>query len=158
MLSRIVVFVDEWSWSQPDSKIANMNSQADLLNGASWGMLLPSRPSRLRCLRKHVMPCNEQAIALQEFVRAKQRGSCEIAIPQVRVGWDVSAVGNDRGRGGFLGRIEVVSRGGFVKCVLVGGTWCLRRRHGEVVLLGASGWGALLASMSILFCAATCSA
>jgi len=94
-------------------------------------------------------------IALQEFVCAEQRGSCEIAIPQVRVGRDISAVGNDHGRGGFRGRIEVVSRGGFVKRVLVGGTWCLRQRHGEVVLLGASGWGALSASMSILFCAAT---
>jgi len=97
-------------------------------------------------------------IALQEFVRAEQRGSCEIAVPQVRVSQDVSTVGNDCGRGGFLGHIEVVSRGGFIKRVLVGGMWCLRQRHGKVVLQGASGWGALSVSMFMLFCAVTCSA
>jgi len=62
MLSRIVVFVDEWSWSQQDSKIADMNSQTDSPNGASWGMSLLSRPSRLHCLRKHAMHCNEQTM------------------------------------------------------------------------------------------------
>jgi len=62
MLLQMVVFSDEYSWSQPDSKIANMNSQADLLNSFSWGMLLPSRPSRLCYLRKHAIHCSEQAM------------------------------------------------------------------------------------------------
>ena len=62
MLSQMEVFSDECSWSQPDSKIADMKSQADSLKSSSWGMLLPSHPSRLCCLRKHAMCCSEQAI------------------------------------------------------------------------------------------------
>ena len=62
MLLRMEVFSDECSWSQPDSKIADMKSQADSPKSSSWGMLLPSRPSRLRCLRKHAICCSEQAI------------------------------------------------------------------------------------------------
>jgi len=77
-------------------------------------------------------------IALQEFVCAKQRSGCEVAVPQVGVSRDVSAVGNNYRRRGFQRRIKVVSRERFIRRVLVGSTWRLRRRHGEVVLLKAS--------------------
>jgi len=88
MLSRIVVFLDEWSWSQPDSKIADMNSQADLPNSSSWGMLLPSRPSRLRCLRKHAMRCNEQAMLRTSLCRNSFVPNREVAVklPSHRLG------------------------------------------------------------------------
>ena len=62
MLSRMEVFLDKCNWFQPDSKIADMNSQADSLKSSSWEMLLPLHPSRLCCLRKHAMYCREQAM------------------------------------------------------------------------------------------------
>ena len=62
MLLRMVVFPEECNWSQPDSKIADMNSQADSPNSSSWGMLLLSHPTRFHCLRKHAMRCSEQAM------------------------------------------------------------------------------------------------
>jgi len=64
-------------------------------------------------------------ITLQEFVCAKQRSSCEVAVPQVGVSRDISAVGNNRGWRGFWGSIEVVSRKGFIRHVLVGDMWHL---------------------------------
>ena len=80
MLSRIVVLVDEWSWFQPDSKIADMNSQADSPNRANWGMLLPSCPSRLRCLRKQAMRCNEQAMLRTSLCRNSFVPNSEVAV------------------------------------------------------------------------------
>jgi len=88
MLSRIVVFLDEWSWSQPDSKIADMNSQADSPNSSSWGMLLPSHSSRLRCLRKHTMRCNKQAMLWTSLCRNSFVPNREVAVklPSHRLG------------------------------------------------------------------------
>ena len=80
MLSWIVVFLDKWSWSQPDSKIVDMNSQANSPNSSSWGMLLLSRPSRLRCLRKHAMHCNEQAMLQTSLCRNSFVPNREVAV------------------------------------------------------------------------------
>ena len=62
ILSQIEVFSDKCSWSQLALKIVDMKSQADSLKSSSWRMLLPSRPSRLYCLRKHAIHCSKQAI------------------------------------------------------------------------------------------------
>jgi len=88
MLSRIVVFLDEWSWSQPYSKITDMNSQADSPNSSSWGMLLPSCPSRLCYLRKHAMHCNEQAMLRTSLCRNLFMPNREVAVklPSYRLG------------------------------------------------------------------------
>ena len=88
MLSWIVVFLDEWSWSQPDLKIADMNSQANSPNSSSWGMLLPLRSSRLCCLRKHAMRCNEQAMLQTSLCRNSFVLNREVAVklPSHRLG------------------------------------------------------------------------
>jgi len=74
------VFSDECSWSQPDSKIADMNSQADSPNSSSWGMLLPLCPSRLHCLRKHAMCCNEQAMLWTSLCKNSFVPNREVAV------------------------------------------------------------------------------
>jgi len=102
--------------------------------------------------------CHVANIALQEFIRAEQRGSCKIAVPQVRVSRDISAIGDDHGQGGFWGRIEVVSRGGFVRRILMGARGICEGGMAKSYFWGPAGGGALSVSMSMLFCAATRSA
>ena len=80
MLSWMVVFLDECSWSQPDLKIADINSQADSPNSSSWGMLLPSHPSKLCCLRKHTMHCSEQAMLWTSLCKNLFVSNSEVAV------------------------------------------------------------------------------
>ena len=61
-LSRKEVLPDVCNLSQPDSKMADMKVHAESPNRASWGMSLPSRSSRFRCLRKEAIRCREQAM------------------------------------------------------------------------------------------------
>ena len=88
MLSQMVVFLDECSWSQPDSKIVDMNSQADSPNSSSCGMLLPLCPSRLCCLRKHAMHCSEQAMLWTSLCKNSFMLNSEVAVklPSHRLG------------------------------------------------------------------------
>ena len=84
----MVVFLEECSWSQPDLKIVDMNSQADSPNSSSWEILLPSRPTRFCCLRKYAMRCSEQAMLQTSLCKNSFVLNKEVAVklPSHRLG------------------------------------------------------------------------
>ena len=88
ILSLIVMPLDERSWSQPASKIAEMKIYADSPNDSSCGMLLLLWPSRFLCFRRQAMCCREHTMFCTSLLRNSFMPKRKVAVklPSHRLG------------------------------------------------------------------------
>jgi len=143
--------------------MVDMNVHAESPNKASWGMLLPSRYSRLPKEGSHLLQRADHVanITLKELIGAEEGRGSEFTVPEVRVGRDVSAIQDDGQRGGFH-RVFISGGLGDVQRLYAVATCRLGTGKAKLAVLTGPFWtrgiGSLSSSTSMLFCSWTCSA